>query len=301
MSADDNSRSSGQSDPLQFDVAESATPSDAGGEGAAARSAQTCAHCSAPIVASYYEVNGLIVCPRCRGALGSNEGSRWKRGFIAVGLGLVAAIGGSILYYAIAALTGYEFGLVAIVVGFMVGKAVNKGSRGRGGWAYQTLAIVLTYFAIVSTYIPLAVREFRVNPTQADSLSIASAKHGMSADADSLADVDDADDADDVDAAARSDSAAAGDTSLVAAQAGTPLKRNAKSMKLGAGTILLGIVGLLVLAAIMPILAGFSNIIGLVIIGIAVFEAWKLNKRVELEISGPYRMGRGSEGAPASG
>jgi hypothetical protein len=38
--------------------------------------------------------------------------------------------------------------LVALVVGFLVGFAVKKGSNGRGGPPYQWLAVFLTYTAI---------------------------------------------------------------------------------------------------------------------------------------------------------
>jgi hypothetical protein len=36
---------------------------------------------------------------------------------------------------------------------------------------------------------------------------------------------------------------------------------------------------------------GFQNIIGILIIGFGVYEAWKLNRRVPLEIAGPFRLG----------
>ena len=293
MSAHESSQNPGSSDPLQFDVAESASP----GGGPAAGDASTCSQCAGAITASYYQVNGAVMCPRCRGALGSADGSRARRVLTAAGLGLLAALGGSIVYFAIAALTGYEFGLVAIAVGYVVGRAVNKGSRGRGGWAYQTLAIVLTYFAIVSTYVPLAVREFRANPAQADSLRTALAKRDGVTPTDSLADDDD--DADD-------STAVAGDSGFAVTQAGSPTKtgsraHSGKAVRLGAGMVILGLVALLAFAAIAPILAGFSNIIGLVIIFFAVFQAWSLNKRVPLEITGPYRIGRDGEGVATSG
>src|SRR5205085_4370131 len=88
-------------------------------------------------------------------------GSRFSRGLRATGLGLLAAAAGCLLYFAVAAITGREFGVVAIAVGLMVGEAVRRGSRGRGGWAYQTLAVALTYLAIVSTYVPLIAKEFQ--------------------------------------------------------------------------------------------------------------------------------------------
>ena len=54
----------------------------------------------------------------------------------------------------------FEIGLIAIVVGLMVGVAVRKGSKGRGGWFYQTLAVVLTYGCICAQYMPDIVQGF---------------------------------------------------------------------------------------------------------------------------------------------
>jgi DNA-directed RNA polymerase subunit RPC12/RpoP len=288
MSADGSSpQSDSLSEPLQFDVAE-------GGGSAARHAASSCARCSAPITTAYYEVNRLIVCPDCRAALATPAGSKLRRVSAAVGLGALAAFGGSILYFAVAAITGREFGLVAIVVGFMVGKAVRKGSRGRGGWAYQTLAVSLTYLAIVSTYVPLIAKEFQNMPAR-------SAHHRSSRPAtDTLAVTPEG-------SAARS---AAGDSTIAAtqadsgfpiSQAGTPTAEGPvatrRPVHLGIGTIVLGILALVLVAAIAPIAAGFSNLIGLLIIGIAVFEAWKLNRRVSLTITRPYRVGGGTDGA----
>jgi hypothetical protein len=52
--------------------------------------------------------------------------------------------------------------------------------------------------------------------------------------------------------------------------------------------LVVAIVAVIAIAA--PFLAGFENIIGLVIIGIGLYEAWKLNKRTELAISGPHAL-----------
>ena len=62
-------------------------------------------------------------------------------------------------WYAILKLLNMELGLIAIVVGLMVGFAVRWGSEGRGGWLYQGLAILLTYCSIVSTYMPFIIQE----------------------------------------------------------------------------------------------------------------------------------------------
>jgi hypothetical protein len=50
-----------------------------------------------------------------------------------------------------------------------------------------------------------------------------------------------------------------------------------------------------VLSLAAPFLAGFQNVIGILIIGFALYEAWKLNRRVPLAITGPFRV----EGAAA--
>jgi hypothetical protein len=301
MSADGSTGSACQSDSsLQFDVAESNGGAAGGGLSPDASAGLTCTACSAAIVSSYYEVNGAVVCARCRGALDTlGSGSRGGRLLKAAGMGFLAAIVGAALYFAIAAITGYELGLVAIAVGFMVGKAVRRGSGGRGGWAYQTMAVTFTYFAIVSTYIPLAVKEFRSNPTSRDSVLALAAQ---------------ADRATDSLARANGDSAAAeaADSTLVSAaasggagvrQAGAPsaAARRRSDRHVSAGGVVLGVVVLLLFAAVAPLLAGASNIIGLLIIGIAVFEAWKLNKRVQLDITGPFRLATRSSPGEGTG
>jgi len=282
-------------EPLQFDVAESGA-SDVASNGSAG--ATTCKACSRPIAHTYYQANGAIICDSCRAALDQPRGSRFTRGLRATGLGLAAAIAGSLLYFAVAAITGREFGLVAIAVGYMVGKAVRRGSRGRGGWAYQTLAVGLTYLAIVSTYIPLIAKEFQKGAVKdsvhapnsaptADTITISARGPEVGRAIDSTA------------AAKRAD------TGFSVMQAGapktTPRATPVRPTHLGPGTVVVGVGALILLAAMIPIFAGFSNLIGLLIIGIAVFEAWKLNRRVSLSITGPYRVAGGAQGAAAIG
>ena len=134
----------------------------------------------------------------------------------AVGGGVAGGVAGAIVYYAVLALSGYEIGIIAIAVGWLVGKGVRWGSGGRGGPLYQALAIGLTYLAIVATYIGMALKGFSTD------------------------------------------------------EASPPI-------------LIILIVGLA-----LPFLAGFQNIIGLVIIGIGLYEAWKINRRVPLAISGPF-------------
>jgi hypothetical protein len=293
MSADGNAQHPGN-DPLQFDVAESSateTPQ---------RGNTTCKACSRPIVSSYYQINGAIVCASCRGALENPPGTPMRRALRATAFGALAALGGSLLYFAVAAITGREFGLVAIVVGYMVGMAVRKGSRGRGGWPYQTLAIGLTYLAIVTSYIPLIAKEF-----QKTAVKRAAATHSATPMADTITI---SARGPDVGRTADSTAAAnrASDSGFAVTQAGSPQASvssttRARPKHIGPGTFLLGVGALVLLAAMIPILAGFSNIIGFLIIGIAVFEAWKLNRRVTLNVTGPHRLGGAPGGVGAVG
>ena len=54
--------------------------------------------------------------------------------------------------------------------------------------------------------------------------------------------------------------------------------------------IMIGIVVLLAVLYATPFLAGIENLIGLLIIGFALYEAWKLNRRTELRVSGPQQV-----------
>jgi len=78
--------------------------------------------------------------------------------------GAGAALAGSILYAAVAILLNLEIGIIAIVVGVMVGKAVRAGSKGLGGRPQQILAVALTYFAITASYIPVFFHQMSRNP-----------------------------------------------------------------------------------------------------------------------------------------
>jgi hypothetical protein len=56
-----------------------------------------------------------------------------------------------------------------------------------------------------------------------------------------------------------------------------------------AGELFLGLAFLFGLALASPFLAGTSNIIGILIIGIALYEAGKMNRRIP--VNGPFRLG----------
>ena len=238
------------SDQLQFEKAEYTDPA----------AATACAECQSALRDTYYAVGDRILCRGCAEKLReelANQGSRAGRLLRAIGAGFVAAVLGSLLYYGVAAMTGYEFGLIAIVVGFAVGTAVRWGSKGRGGWAYQALAIALTYLSIVSTYIPPIIQGFREARVEA-----AETQH---------------------------DSASSSDAAVVRPVADSgAAKPDAPATPPSAAQFFIAIVLIVVIACAAPFLAGIQNIMGLVIIAIGLYEAWKLNKRVSIEVTGPH-------------
>ena len=113
-------RASQAGEPLQFDRAEFETPA---GDG------PSCAVCKRPILEEYYEINGRIMCPRCRHGVEAafRGGSPVGRFLVAIAYGGAAAVAGAIVYYVSIRATGWNLALVSILVGFMVGKASARG------------------------------------------------------------------------------------------------------------------------------------------------------------------------------
>src|SRR5687767_13800066 len=167
--------------PLQFDRAVDA---DAATGAPPAEGTTTCALCKASITTYYYEVNGNTLCAKCKHTV--EEASKTPRGagplFRAFLFGGVAAVLGAAVYYGVIALTNFEIGIVAIVIGFMVGWAVRKGAAG-GGRRFQILAVVMTYFAVGLAYAPLTLKGLKDQiRTAGDSTSVSATQAGVPAD-----------------------------------------------------------------------------------------------------------------------
>jgi hypothetical protein len=238
------------SEDLQFEKAEYSD----------AASATACAGCQGKLTDSYYAVADQILCRGCAEKLRAelaDQGSRAGRLGRALGAGLGAAAVGTLIYYGVLALTGYEFGLIAIAVGYGVGLAVRWGARRRGGWGYQALAMGLTYLSIVAAYIPPIVQEIRKANVERPAAESAA------------------------------DPTSATPVGVVDAAAKTP-DTHQPDEPVSAGRMFVAVAFLVLLACAAPFLAGVENIIGLIIIGVGLYEAWKLNRRVSFEISGPH-------------
>lgn len=155
---------------LQFDRAVSA--------GAGPVSGVTCSQCSTPITDSYFTLAAKPVCRSCKRRFEEAvAGALAPRVFAkAIAFGLGAAIAGAVVYYAVIALFNLEIGIVAILIGYMVGYAIRKAARGGGGRRYQILAAALTYFAVGLAYLPVALKgSAHPAKTAADSAQTAQA------------------------------------------------------------------------------------------------------------------------------
>ncbi len=72
-----------------------------------------------------------------------------------LGLGLLAAVVSSLVWYGVVVATGYELGLVAIGVGWLVSQAVMRGAGDKRGRALQAVAMV-------SVVVAMALSEFLI-------------------------------------------------------------------------------------------------------------------------------------------
>jgi predicted lipid-binding transport protein (Tim44 family) len=82
------------------------------------------------------------------------KGQPW---FVYAGTPLGGAIIGLVLYAVFAIFTGLMIGYVSLAVGYIVGKAMKKGSRGAGGRRYQIAAVALTYAAVSLAAVPIYI------------------------------------------------------------------------------------------------------------------------------------------------
>ncbi len=257
---------------LQFDKAEFDAPT----------LGIACASCKNELTQQYFSVNSQSLCAGCtetvRTTLNRKSGAKEILKSILFGLG--AAIAGFIIYFAVLKITGYEIGLIAILVGYMVGKAVMIGSDYRGGIKYSVIAVLLTYISIVSTYVPLIIEEMRKQDLQTAAAAstvpgtlVPGAKPGSKAEA--------------VKKILPAKSAAAQSP----AGEGTQTTQADVRERPGLGALLLGLAVFAGYVLMLPFLAGFSNFVGLIIIGFALFEAARRTAKPKVTIAGPFEIG----------
>lgn len=213
-----------------------------------------CSFCKQLISGRYYRVNSAMACSACgeRAQLEEPKDShtRYVRGLL---FGIGAAILGLILYATFEIVTGLIIGYVSLAVGYIVAKAIKKGSRGAGGRKYQITAIVLTYAAVSLAAIPVYISVYA---------KTAKARHAavQQQTNDGLTDQD--------------------------ATSGTA---NQPRVRLAAALLQLALLGL---ASPFLELASdpFHGLIGLVILAVGIRIAWRIAAGSETQIYGPFEL-----------
>jgi len=244
-------------DGLQFDrvVGDSSSGGDGGATGA------SCAGCRTLLRTEYYDVNGHVFCDRCRRSLETAvETPRGAAPFVIAGaFGLAAGIVGAAIYYAVIAFAHLEIGIVAILIGYMVGYAVRRGAGGRGGRRFQVLAMTLTYVSIALAYTPVVLGQLRDRPATQTS----SANSGAPAPRDH--------------APATADG--------VGTSAPAP-RRVGGIVAVGFLALFIASLPILVIVNTLP-----SGLISAFIIVIGMRQAWRMTGTAVLRVRGPYRVG----------
>lgn len=241
---------------LHFDKAlpSSGSAADSGG-------AVNCQSCQRTIYTEYFDVSGQVMCGECRGAVETllqtprGAGPLVKAGLFGLGAGIV----GAIIYYAVIAITDFEIGIVAILIGYIVGYAVRKGAGGRGGRRFQVLAVALTYAAVALAYTPIAVKA---------ALKDKAGEQGAATTSQSE----------------KSQSAPS--------QPATPEKTDDNVSASSAVVALAMLIGLIAALPILVIVGTLpSGLISAVIIFFGLKQAWSMTGVAALQITGPYRVG----------
>jgi hypothetical protein len=224
--------------------------------------APACAQCATPITDRYFTLGSHTLCEACHFAFQNAKapGNPATRFVGAAGLGTIAAAVGCGIWMTVTELTGYEIGLIAIAVGYIVGLAVHIGSRRVGGLAYQLLAVILAYSAIVMTYVPMIAAQLNASEEF---------QSGM--------------------AAGESETWAEGEGSDSAANPVDGNESDAQPLSPEDATVLAWI-SAIPLAYMLPFLMGFENAIGILIIGFALWQAYRMNARAKIDLQGPFRL-----------
>ncbi len=261
---------SAQNEPLQFDTNEPLTDT-------ALPTSLDCMVCKQPISSSYFALGDQVLCERCCSAIKEppkkNRILAFAKATIA---GTIAGLVGALLWYGIRVALNLEIGLVAILVGYMVGKTIHRVS-GRGGIAYQLLAVAITYSCISANYIPDIVTSLIQSVEKAEQDEVKSAPVLGDQEPDKTESIEMVDGQD-----------AAQESAVANAVGG--IRKEPTVFGFVISAVLFTIV-VCVISLAAPILMGIQSPIGFLIMAFALWEAWKFTAFRPLPITGPYQLG----------
>jgi hypothetical protein len=228
-----------------------------------------CVGCGEVIKTVSYVNEGLTYCQPCYWNIGrEGKGSLvFRRLLLSLLFGSLASVLGGSIYFLVAWKTGYEFSLIAILIGFMVGIAVKKGSGGMGGWFYQTMAVFLTYCSVAFSYFALTL----VTPMEDMDLSetVSQEVYEVELGGEGLVTSDSAFDEELEGDEAEEPEAFDEDLDLSGLN-------DAPAWAVG----LLGWVAFFAFILSLPVLVGMESFMSLVILVFGMFEAWRQNRFV---------------------
>ncbi len=153
------------------------------------------------------------------------------------------------LYAAFTIITGWYIGYLALGVGYLIARAIKKGSNGLGGRRYQIAAVILTYAAISIAAVPIGIT--------------AAVKH------------------------AKAERQAQTKTpSVVPDGSQQPIHRSSPPIAVGAFVARLLLLGLV--SPFLELQEPMHGAIGLFILFIGLRIAWQLTASAPLDVEGPY-------------
>jgi hypothetical protein len=256
---------SGELEKIDFDRAEFAETPPAGNQ-------VTCGLCKNTIATEYWQYLGKVLCEGCREVVEKSAGDARR----ASTLGKAFLVGGGVAFgcgvgYAIfVGLSNIQFALVTIGIGWAVGTAIQRVTRGFGSRKHQVLAVVLTYCASSMGYLPAVFTALRDMGHHSSEQAAGSA--GPQAPTVTPSSPPEAD----------------------PAPAAPPPKAEPGTGAL-AVVLVLAFTAVLTLAApLTEISGGFNGILGILIIFFGLRTAWRVSKGVEGEITGPHRVAAAS-------
>jgi hypothetical protein len=237
-------------EPLQFEKAEYA-----GKPGV-----EECSTCHQQMIDSYYRLNDRRICAPCAELAKTNQLKTDGNFFRSLFFGIGAAIAGLILYAAFAIATGWVIGYLSLAVGYIIAKAMMKGSGGVGGRKFQIAAVLLTYGAVSLAAIPVAIHGYS----------------GKSGDGNSQVQTQ----------------------PQPAGESQDPNKQAVASSQSegGSGAGFLSAIGALLLIGLaspfLELSEGIHGILGLVILFVGLNIAWKTTEAAEFQLLGPFSLAK---------
>lgn len=244
-------------------------------EYAATPGSERCKSCNQTLGSQYYRVNGALTCAYCAEQTKLRLPVDSHPAFVrAIVFGAGGAILGLVLYSAFGIITGLVIGYLSLAVGFIVGKAMMKGSNGIGGRRYQIAAILLTYAAVSMAAIPIGISQI-IKQEKAQKQTLVKHAPPVGAQSDPAAQAEPAADADE-----------------------PPPSGPAKPrMTIGKALGLLAIAGLT--SPFLELQDPVHGVIGLIILFVGIRIAWSITAGIKVDILGPFKTSSRAGTAPA--